>query len=409
MSHVDALVEKLCPSGVQFKVLGEIGTIARGKRFVKSDLVESGTPCLHYGEIYTRYGVSAHEAFSFLKPDQAERLRKAAPGDVIIASAGETIEDIGKAVAWLGRESIVIHDACYAFRSELDPTYVAYYFQTDDFHNQIRRHIATSKISAISTERLAGVRIPTPPLEVQREIVRILDTFSELEAGLEAELEARKVQYAHYRTIVLDRAAERAELLELGSLGRVVTGHTPKASFTAAWGSEVDFVTPSDIKDGMRTVTAPSRHLSSVGAVSMSSSIVPAGSILVTCIGADMGKTIINSNKCVPNQQINAIVLNEGIHNGYLFHVLTSLRGALRTQGERGGGTMPLINKSDFSRITVPIPPIEIQRLAAAQLDKFDGLVNDLSSGLPAEISARRKQYEYYRDHLLTFKEQPGE
>ena len=137
----------------------------------------------------------------------------------------------------------------------------------------------------------------------------------------------------------------------------------------------------------------------------MSGTLVPAGSILVTCIGADMGKTVINANDCVPNQQINAIIASELIDSGYLFHVLTSMRAHLRSMGGRGGGTMPLINKSDFMKIELPVPPLEAQVRGAAMLDAFDWLVNDLSSGLPAEIEARRAQYSYYRDRLLSFEE----
>ena len=119
-----------------------------------------------------------------------------------------------------------------------------------------------------------------------------------------------------------------------------------------------------------------------------------------------MGKTVINANECITNQQINALIPNTSlVRNDYLFHVLTAMRGQLRKQGERSGGTMPLINKTDFSKIQVWVPALEAQERAAKHLDSFDGLVNNLSSGLPAEIEARRKQYEYYRDRLLRFEE----
>ena len=121
-----------------------------------------------------------------------------------------------------------------------------------------------------------------------------------------------------------------------------------------------------------------------------------------------MGKTVINANDCVTNQQINAVIPSGGIHVAYLFHVLTAMREELRTQGEQGGGTMPIINKSDFSKIKVPIPSLAHQKDVAAQLDKFDTFVNDLNVGLPAELTGRRKQYGYYRDHLLAFEEVSG-
>ena len=190
----------------------------------------------------------------------------------------------------------------------------------------------------------------------------------------------------------------------LGWIGRIVTGRTPKSSDKSAWGDEVDFVTPSDIKNGMRSITCPSRRLSAEGAASMPKVQIPSGSLLVTCIGADMGKTVINANDCIPNQQINAIILTDDrVQVGYLFHVLTAMRDTLRRQGELGGGTMPLINKSDFSKIVVPVPSLEEQARIVAILDKFDALTNSISEGLPREIELRQKQYEYYRDLLLRF------
>ena len=136
---------------------------------------------------------------------------------------------------------------------------------------------------------------------------------------------------------------------------------------------------------------------------------VPKESLLVTCIGADMGKTVINANDCIPNQQINAIVLtDDSIQNSYLFHVLTSMREKLRQQGEQGSGTMPIINKSDFSKIVVPIPNQQKQARIVAILDKFDALTNSITEGLPREIELRQKQYEYYRDLLLSFPQFPS-
>ncbi|WP_066043048.1 restriction endonuclease subunit S [Herbiconiux solani] len=252
---------------------------------------------------------------------------------------------------------------------------------------------------------LRDLRIPVPPLAVQHEIVGILDQFTELNGELEAELDARQRQYAHYRTQLLDGASHEANFIELGAVGRIITGRTPKASDNAAWGSALAFVTPSDIKNGMRRISKPARSLSQAGAATMTKILVPAGSLLVTCIGADMGKTVMNVSECVTNQQINAIIPAGGVDVDYLFFVLTSMRRQIRSQGERAGGTMPILNKSDFSRIRVPVPALEVQKLVVARLDHFDALANDLSVGLPAELAARRKQYEYYRGKLLTLKE----
>lgn len=245
---------------------------------------------------------------------------------------------------------------------------------------------------------------PKKSLEIQGEIVRILDTFTELTSELASELSARKKQYNYYREKLLSFDKGVVEWKTLEGIGRIVTGRTPKSSDKSAWGDEVDFVTPSDIKNGMRSITCPSRRLSAEGAASMQKAQVPSGSLLVTCIGADMGKTVINANDCITNQQINAIIVtDDSVQVGYLFHVLTDMRDKLRRQGEMGGGTMPLINKSDFSKIAVPLPSFEEQTRIVAILDKFDALTNSISEGLPREIKLRKQQYEYYRDLLLSF------
>ncbi|MGP9583858.1 restriction endonuclease subunit S, partial [Brachybacterium sp. AOP35-5H-19] len=138
MSRIDDLIQELCPSGVEYKQLGDVGRVVRGKRFVKDDMIDAGVPCVHYGEIYTKYGISAVQSISYVSHERARTLRFAQQGDVIMASAGETIEDIGKSVAWLGSEPIAIHDACYAFSSSMDPKFVSYFFASRLFRDQIR-------------------------------------------------------------------------------------------------------------------------------------------------------------------------------------------------------------------------------------------------------------------------------
>jgi len=405
MSRIDELITELAPEGVEFKALGDFATLVRGNGMPKTDLVDEGVGAIHYGQIYTRYGVWATETFSFVTSETAAKLAKADPGDIIITNTSENIDDVGKAVAWLGAETIVTGGHATVIKHDQDPKYLAYWFASADFSTQKRKLATGTKVIDVSAKQLAIVRIPVPPLEVQREIVRVLDQFTQLEAELEAELEARRRQYEHYRAELLADAAALGQQVELGELGRIVTGRTPKSSDSSAWGNHLDFVTPSDIKNGMKRVQSPARRLSNAGAEALSKAIVPENSLLVTCIGADMGKTVLNANACVTNQQINSLTLNPGVDADFVFHVLTSMRSKIRAQGERAGGTMPIINKSDFSKIQITLPSIEEQQRIARILDKFDALVNDLSFGLPAELAARRKQYEYYRDKLLTFEE----
>lgn len=192
---------------VEWKTLGEIGEFTRGKRFVKTDLISEGVPCIHYGEMYTHYRIWAGEAKSFLDPELAKKLRSAKKGDVIIVAAGETIEDIGQGVAWHGDEDVVIHDACFAYTHKMYPNYVAHFLQTDIFHSQIKRNISSGKISSINAAGLGKAKIPVPPKAEQKRIADILDKFdalvNDISIGLPAEIEARKKQYEYYRNRLL--------------------------------------------------------------------------------------------------------------------------------------------------------------------------------------------------------------
>lgn len=187
--------------------MGELGTFIRGRRFTKKDVVESGIPSIHYGEIYTDYGVSASHAIREVRSDMVGQLRFAQPRDVVFAGVGETVEDVGKAVAWLGDEPVAVHDDTFSFTSELNPKYVAYAVQTNDFHAQKANHVARGKVKRLSSSGLAKIKIPVLPTEEQERIVSILDKFdafvNELSIGLPAELAARRRQYEHYHNKLL--------------------------------------------------------------------------------------------------------------------------------------------------------------------------------------------------------------
>jgi type I restriction enzyme S subunit len=193
---------------VERKMLFEIGEFQRGKRFVRTDIVSEGIPCIHYGEMYTHYGTWATKSKSFLKVELVEnrKLRIAEEGDVVIVAAGETIEEIGMGTAWLGNEGVVVHDACFSYRSSLNPRYVAYFTRTKHFHDQIKKHISSGKISAINAKGLGTAIIPILPAAEQERIVNILDKFDTLTTskneGLPKEIKLRKKQYEYYRELL---------------------------------------------------------------------------------------------------------------------------------------------------------------------------------------------------------------
>ncbi len=192
---------------VRWVPMGEVGNFVRGRRFTKNDVVERGIPSIHYGEIYTRYGIATSSIATHVRPDLGATLRYAQPGDVVIAAVGETVEDVGKAVAWLGDEQVAIHDDTFMFRHDMNPKFVSYYLQTSMFHSEKSKYVARAKVKRLSGENLAKITIPTPSLEEQARIVAILDKFdtlvNDLSTGLPAELAARRKQYQHYRDRLL--------------------------------------------------------------------------------------------------------------------------------------------------------------------------------------------------------------
>lgn len=187
--------------------LAELGTFIRGRRFTKEDYAENGIPCIHYGEIYTRYGVSADAVVSHIRPDITTNLRYAKTGDVVLTDVGETVDDVGKAVAWLGADDVAIHDHCYAFRHSMNPKFVSYCMQTNSFIAEKAKYVARTKVNTLLIDGFSRIRIPVPSLEEQERIVTILDRFdalvNDISNGLPAEIKARRQQYAHYRDRLL--------------------------------------------------------------------------------------------------------------------------------------------------------------------------------------------------------------
>lgn len=192
---------------VEWKKMSEVGTFIRGKRFVRTDIVEEGIPCIHYGDIYTYYGLTATKAKTYLKPEKAEKMKFASKNDVVIVGAGENNMDIGVGVAWLSDEKVAIHDACYIFKSKMNPRFVSHYLRGSNYHLQIKKYVCEGKICSISSKSIGRSLIPVPSLQEQERIATILDRFESmttaLQSGLPAEIAARRQQYEHYRDKLL--------------------------------------------------------------------------------------------------------------------------------------------------------------------------------------------------------------
>lgn len=408
MSVVDELIAQVIPGGVERKPLGDLGEFFRGNGLQKKDLLTEGFPAVHYGQIHTHYGVWTTATESFASNETATKLRQAKRGDLLIATTSEDDLSVAKATAWLGETNVALSGDAYIYRHTLDPRYVAYFFQTEQFQVQKRPFISGTKVRRISGSSLAKILIPVPPLEVQREIVRVLDQFSqletELETELEAELDARRRQYDHYRSALLDNhKSAGVEWSTLGSIStRVSSGATPKAGApeyyfagTIPW-LRTGEVTFGEIWDTEMMIT--DRALKETGA-----SWIKENCVIVAISGATAARSAINKIPLTTNQHCCNLQIDESRADyRYVFFWVSSKYEELKAFGR---GARADLNAKLIKDFPIPVPPLEEQRRIVMLLDKFDSLAKELGVGLAAELAARRRQYEYYREKLLAFGE----
>ncbi len=200
--------DKITPPHVVWKKLSEVGNLIRGNGLQKKDFTNDGIGCIHYGQIYTHYKTSATETITYCSEELAKKLRKAEYGDIVIATTSENVEDVCKAVAWLGKNNIAVSGDAYIFKHDQNPKYIAYIFQTANFFNYKKRKANGTKVIRLSGDAIGKYEIPIPPLSEQNRIVAILERFealtTSLQHGLPAEIAARRQQYEYYRDKLLD-------------------------------------------------------------------------------------------------------------------------------------------------------------------------------------------------------------
>ncbi|WP_274571624.1 restriction endonuclease subunit S [Neisseria leonii] len=195
---------------VVWKTLGEVGKLIRGNGMQKKDFTETGVPAIHYGQIYTYYGFETHKTLSFVSSELAKTLKKVNHGDVVITNTSENLEDVGKAVLYLGEKQAVTGGHATIFKPNPEMIlgkYFVYCTQSAFFAAGKRKYAKGTKVIDVSATDMAKIKIPIPPLETQTRIVAILDKFDALthsiSDGLPREIELRQKQYEYYRERLL--------------------------------------------------------------------------------------------------------------------------------------------------------------------------------------------------------------
>ena len=389
MSKLQELIRALCPDGVEYKKLGEIGTFTRGNGLQKKDFTESGVGCIHYGQIYTHYGFYTTQTKSFVDESLAHKLTKVQKGNLIIACTSENIEDVCKAVAWLGNEDIVTGGHACVFAHNENPKYISYFFQTEMFFQQKRKYARGAKVIDIKVSDLSKIEIPVPPPPVQEEIVRILDHFTTLAAELQAELQARKEQYEYYRNKLLtfDKigGTQSVTWVKMSEICKIYTGGEPPKD--AIKGNYKDSMHPYPIWGNGKEVYGYA-----------SSYKIDKDATVISSIGANAGTVYFRKAYFTPIIRLKVLIpKNDNILSKFLYFYLSTVSLAVKSS------SVPNMNANDVKKLLIPIPSLAEQQRIVSILDKFEALVNDLTEGLPAEIAAVQEQYEYYRNKLLSF------
>ena len=380
-NYIDRLVAELCPDGVEYRPLGEIADIGTGKSD-KKDAQESGQyPFYVRSKTILRSSKYLYDETAIVIPGEG--------------GVGEIFHFVS------GKYDL--HQRAYRVSftvDEMNPKF-GYYYISSFFKEYINRHAVEATVKSIRKPMLVKFEVPVPPLEIQEAIVEILDKFTNLEAELEAELEARTLQYEYYRSslfntlknpetgvpmiagLVKELCPEGVEYRPLGEIADIGTGKSDKKD--AQESGQYPFYVRS------KTILRSSKYLYDETAI-----VIPGEGGVGEIFHFVSGKYDLHQRA----YRVSFTVDEMNPKFGY-YYISSFFKEYINRHAVEA--TVKSIRKPMLVKFEVPVPPMEIQQRIVDILDRFDALTSSLSEGLPAELAARRSQYEYYRDQLLSF------
>lgn len=404
MTKLDQLIKDLCPNGVEYKKIKDIC------------VRQKGTP------------ITASEMKRIAKINGAVRVFAA--GNTFVDADYDDVSNVitvpSVIVKSRGNIGFEYYDKPFTHKNEMwsysakdtkiNLKFLYHYLQNraDVFQKKAK----TGKLPQISTPDTDNFTIPVPPIAVQNEIVRILDTFTELTA----ELTARKQQYEYYRNSLLNFENSPISLIKdlcpngvgyktLGELGEFYGGLTGKTKEDFKNGNAY-FVTykniysnPAlsiDIEDKVKINANEKQNTVQYGDVLFTgSSETPEECGMSSVLTARTDKKLYLNSFCFGFRFKQLNLFNPD----FCKHLFRSYSLRQQLQKTADGVTRFNVSKKKMAKVTIPVPPLAVQNEIVRLLDRFEALCNDISVGLPAEIKARQQQYEYYRNKLLTFEE----
>ena len=404
MSKLDDLIKNLCPDGVEFKKLGEVFNIRNGYTPSTKNLNfwEGGTISWFRMDDIRINGRILKDSLKKITPSGVKG-KLFEKNSIILATTATIGEHALLLSESLANQQFTNFSIREEFKNKLLPKFIFYYFFVID--NWCKENIRVSSFPSVDMDKLKNFKIPVPPIEVQAEIVRILDKFAdsknELISLLQAELTARKKQYEYYRDLLLT-----FDGVEFKTLGEICES-TQKISWAKS-DKNYKYIDLSSVnlenKKIIETTIINKNNAPSRAQQILKSEDILFGTTRPTlkrfCIvPKDYDGQICSTGFCILRANKKFVLPL------WIYFNISSTKFFNYVSKVQHGTSYPMISDSEIKDFEIPIPPIEEQERIVKILDRFDKLCNDISEGLPAEIAARQKQYEYYRDKLLTFKE----
>ena len=417
---------------VKIVKLKDIATeMYRGNGIKREEIREIGIPCIRYGEIYTDYGISFEKTKSYTDENLIINKKYIDYGDILFAITGESVEEIGKSTAYIGKEKCLVGGDILVMKHKQDPVYLSYVLSTENAKKQKSKGKIKSKVVHTNATDIGEIEIPLPPLEVQKRIVEVLDNFekicNDLNIGLPAEIEARQKQYEFYRNFLLTFKIENCTLpktrqdktrqdiiklfmyifgyieLELGEIFELKNGYTPSKSNPEYWlNGNINWFKIEDINTNGRILK---NSIEKVNKKGIKGKLFPENTLIIST-SATIGEYALITKEFLCNQRFTCLIVKGEYKNILLPMFLKHYAYILSKKCKENIkiGNFPSVDMDKFKKFLIPLPLLEEQQRIVNILDRFDKLCNDISEGLPAEIEARQKQYEYYREKLLTFR-----
>ena len=388
MNRVNELIKEYCPDGVEIRCLEDCCNLLDKKR-------KPITKAAREAGEYPYYGANGIQDYVANYIFDGTFVLVGEDGSVITKS-GTPVVTWAEGKIWVNNHAHIIEE-----KDGVMLRYLYHYLQTIDVTSLIH-----GNIPKLTGGDFKALKIAVPPLEVQREIVHILDSFTLLTAELIAELTARKKQYEFYRDKVLSHDGIYP-MKPLAELGKWSGGKTPSMSEKSFWDQgTIPWISSKDMKSSILEDTQD--HITEKAVKEASMTVYPANSIAVVTRSGILKHTFPVAYvpfETTINQDIKMLVVNEDILPRYAFHVIQGKGNDILVKTKKQGGTVDSLDFQKVLAYKVPVTSKNVQSKLVEVLDNFESICTDLNIGLPAEIEARQKQYEYYRDKLLSFKE----